>query len=477
MKTLRGTHYISDSHPELLTDESSLSGGNCQTAAWPEDLSDSSSFLAECSEDRVQVTISGARTGVAGGAVPMGGAVLSTERLTGIETLDEGGIIRVRAGETVASVEEYCEKMLPGLFYPPDPTETTASIGGTVATDASGASGYRYGSTRNWVNRITLVLNSGRTLEITRGDHFFTGGRLNHPVLGKLVLPVLERQPFTKNAAGLHISPGMDLIDLFIGSEGGLGLIFDADLKLLEKPEATATLAVFCDEEQFWGLRADIMASKMPVRELEAMAPPCLDLLGKHTGLPEFPGGPWVLETCIEVPRGEKLDTVLEALDVLLEERGISPMCTWGGFDDGERQRLKEFRHLLPETVNRLIAGLAAKNPDIHKVATDTAVPPAKLQVYHEYIRGVLEDTGMEYIVFGHCGQGHLHSNLIPMNSSDMATAEKAVELMARRAVSLGGTVSAEHGTGKLKKPLLELMYSGKELKGMNLLAEHVSRL
>ncbi len=269
----------------------------------------------------------------------------------------------------------------------------------------------------------------------------------------------------------------MDLIDLFIGSEGGLGLIFDADLMLLEKPETTATLAVFCDEEQFWGLRADIMASKMPVRELEAMAPPCLDFLRKHTEPPEFPGGPWVLETCIEVPRGEKLDTVLEALDVLLEERGISPGCTWGGFDDGERHRLREFRHLLPETVNRLIAGLAAKDPDIHKVATDTAVPPAKLQAYHDYMRSVLEDTGMEYLIFGHCGQGHLHSNLIPMNSSDMATAERAVELMARRAVSLGGTVGAEHGTGKLKKPLLELMYSGKELKGMNLLAEHISRL
>ncbi len=120
MRTLRGTHYISDNHPELLTDESSLSGGNCQTAAWPEGLSDSSSFLDECREDRVPVTISGARTGVAGGAVPMGGAVLSTERLTGIENPGEG-IIRVRAGETIGTVEEYCRKTFPGLFYPRTP--------------------------------------------------------------------------------------------------------------------------------------------------------------------------------------------------------------------------------------------------------------------------------------------------------------------------------------------------------------------
>ncbi len=470
MKSIRGTHFIQKEHPELLKDESSLSGGNCQCAAWPVNGKEAAGFIRECSEDRVQLTISGARTGIAGGAVPMGGAVLSTERLLGIHETETPGKIRVMCGETLDSVDEYCRINKPGYFYPPDPTETTASIGGTIATDASGSSSYMYGSTRKWIDEIEVILPGGKLLEIRRGQHRFTRGRLMHPELGLLVLPSLSKPQPPKNAAGLYVKPDMDLIDLFIGSEGELGLISSAELILAKKPHSVASLAIFCNEDQFWDLRTDLMNTALPVRELEAMVPPCLEFLAGNTGHTVHPPGEWVLITSIEAYSEDDLDLVLETLSVLLEEKGISPDNTWGGFDENERKKLKEFRHLLPETINRIISGLSMNDESIHKISSDTAVSPEKLREYHSYMDKVLRDTEVEHVVFGHCGQGHLHANLIPKNRRELDASERATELLAQRAVLLGGTVSAEHGTGRLKKHLLKLMYSQNELEETELL-------
>ena len=337
MKEIRGTRHIAEEYPDILKDESSLSGGSGQVAVWPETIEEVSNFLRECREDRVPVTVSGARTGVAGGAVPMGGALLSTERLRGLEPGDGPGTLRAMAGETLEELQKYCKGFQPGLFYPPDPTETTASLGGTLATDASGSSSYRYGSTRHWVNTVDVVLPGGTPLKVRRGEHRFRKGRLSHPVLGKLQLPEMERPRFPKNAAGLFIEPGMDLIDLFIGSEGELGVICSAELSLTQAPYAVASLAVFCGEEQFWELRRDLMESSLPVRELEAMLPPCLDFLNENHGAFAHPPGDWVLITSIEAEGEDDLDRILETLDVMLSERGVSPDSTWGGFDEGER--------------------------------------------------------------------------------------------------------------------------------------------
>ncbi|MEA3265674.1 MAG: FAD-binding oxidoreductase [Candidatus Fermentibacteria bacterium] len=475
MRTIKGTHFIQREHPELLKDESSLSGGNCELAAWPGNQTEAAEYMKECLEDSVPITVSGARTGITGGAIPFGGAVVSTELLKGIQATPSPNIIRVQAGETLDSVQEYCKTEKPGMFYPPDPTETTASIGGTIATNASGAGSYRYGSTRNWIAGLKVLLLSGREINIKRGDYRFSRGKLKHPVLGTITLPELDKPQPEKNAAGLYILPDMDLIDLFIGSDGKLGLISSADLILSNKPHSVASFAVFCNEDQFWELRSELISSNLPMRELEAMAETCLPFLEKNTeeSYPQSKG--WVLFTSIDVASEEELDIILETLEMILEEKGISIDNTWGGFDEKERKRLKELRHLLPETVNRIISNNSSRNSLIHKVSTDTAVPPEKLEEYYGTMKSILLNTGLEYVIFGHSGQGHLHANLIPENSDQMSEALRAVELISIEAVKLGGTVSAEHGTGKLKAPLLRLMYSSRELNDMNLLIQSIS--
>ncbi|MCP4646226.1 MAG: hypothetical protein GY852_00635 [bacterium] len=217
------------------------------------------------------------------------------------------------------------------------------------------------------------------------------------------------------------------------------------------------------------------MKASFNVRELEAMMEPCLSFLTQNTDN-SFPASSnWVLITSIEVDCEEELDTVLETLDMLLDENGISPNNTWGGFDNSEREKMKQFRHLLPETVNRLIHNLSKVNCRIHKISTDTAVPPERLQQYYPIMKEIPKKSAVEHVVFGHSGQGHLHANLLPKNCIQLAEAEKAVELIARSAVDFNGTVSAEHGTGKLKKHLLGLMYSEEELRGIDSLIESIS--
>ena len=477
MKYLQGTKLITEQHPEILSDESSLKGGFCSKVYWPDCSAEITQILRDNYGSKIPTTISGARTGITGAAVPFGGFVISTEKLKGLSETSVDNIITAKAGETLDSITEFCKKFKPDYFYPPDPTETTASIGGTIATDASGAGSYLYGSTRKWICRINVILPSGRQLIIKRNSFLFTKNTLLHPILGTLELPVLSKVQPPKNAAGLYIKPGMDLIDLFIGSEGKLGVITEADLILHKKPEFCISFAVFCSETQFWNLHAELLCTNLRVKELEAMANPCLQFLTKNTGK-QFPkSGDWVLITTFELFSEEEIDSALETFNTMLIKCDISPDSTWSAFTSAERTRLKEFRHILPETVNRIIASNSSRNLTIHKVSTDTAVKPEQLRQYYNFMKEKLSNSEIEFVIFGHVGQGHLHANLLPSTTEELLIAEKVSESIALEAVKLHGTVSAEHGTGKLKNNLLNLMYSTSELDAMQKLINHISQI
>jgi len=187
--------------------------------------------------------------------VPLGGIVLSMEDFTEIDkkpnqkeeliTIEEDGKkYSIIIGEDEKS--EYYAIAPPGiplkifkklvenknLFYPPDPTESSSFLGGNVATNASGARTFKYGSTRDYVRRLRIVLPTGNVLDIRRGEHFFNKNKIELTVEGldiKLELPNYKMPNVEKNAAGYYIKENMDLIDLFIGSEGTLGVITEIE--------------------------------------------------------------------------------------------------------------------------------------------------------------------------------------------------------------------------------------------------------
>ena len=135
--------------------------------------------------------------------------------------------------------------------------------------------------------------------------------------------------------------------------------------------------------------------------------------------------------------------------------------------DDSGRKRLTEIRHAVPETVNQRIASLKSKIPEVHKVGTDTAVPDQYLDAMLDYYLRRLAEEGFEYVIFGHISENNLHVNVLPSTLEELKRAERLAEEFARYAVEHGGTVSGEHGVGKLKRSLLKLMYGEKGVEEM----------
>jgi len=470
MRSVTGRKNVSEMCADLLQDESNLSGAWCEAAAWPENTEEAEAFIRECSMNAIPLTISGGLTGLVAGALPQGGQVISASALKGIR-LQGNGNIAAGAGVTIEELNSFVSSNTDDL-YPPDPTEETASVGGTIATDASGANSYLYGATRKWVEGLQIVLPDGRLLKIQRGRYKFDNRTCTHPLLETLHLPPLRREQPPKNAAGYYLHENMDLIDLFIGSEGTLGFITEAELKLAPEPQYVIDLAVFPEKTgSFWELYGSLLHAGEPlrIRALEMMDDRCLDFLRSHPG--EFPLPPENATFCLllraEADSDEHLEDTLVTLDDMLVTSNSSPETAWGGFEPSERKRIKDFRHSLPEAVNHSISESRRRYPSIHKFGSDGAVGASRLEEYYTKTRSILEDRGLPFVIFGHAGDGHIHANAMPEDPQQMLLADEAMREIAAAAVEMGGTVSAEHGLGKLKRDYLKLMYSEDEIRGM----------
>ena len=479
MRYIEGKENVLEMCADILQDESYLSGSWCESAAWPDNTVEAAEYISKCAEQGIPLTFSGGLTGISGGALPEGGTVVSTSSMKTLRMLDNCNV-SAGAGVTIEELNRFVTRNAEGMFYPPDPTEETASVGGTVATDASGTDSYLYGSTRKWVEGLQMVLPNGRIIVLKRGQTFFDNLNCNCPDLGLLRLPLLSKEQPKKNTAGYYMHPGMDLIDLFIGSEGTLGLITEVELKLAPEPEYLIDLAVFPEtDDSFWKVYYSLLNSGEPlrIRALEMMDERCIDFMRLHPGdLPSPPAeAVFVLLLRAEADSDEHLEDTLVKLDEMLTGFNVNPETAWGGFEPSERKRIKDFRHALPEAVNHCISESRAKFPSIHKFGSDGAVDPSLLKQYYELTRSILEDRALPFVIFGHAGQGHIHANAIPENPGQMLLADEAMREIASTAVKMNGTVSAEHGLGKLKLNYLEMMYSVDEIKAMNKMRETIS--
>jgi D-lactate dehydrogenase (cytochrome) len=479
MRRIRGRRNVEEQCADLLNDESNCRGAWCLEAAWPETVSEAAGYLRECASGKLPVTLSGGLTGVAAGALPDGGAVLSASGFRHL-SLTPDGLVEAGAGIAISELRSFLSSASPGRFYPPDPTEESASVGGTVSTDASGSDSYLYGSTRSWVRKLELVLPGGRPLLLERGRYGFgKDGSCSHPELGRLQLPTLDRTQPPKNSAGYFIRPGMDLIDLFIGAEGTLGLVSTVWLETAPRPAHTVDLALFpYSWDCFWELFRAVTAPDVPlrVRAVEMMDERCLAFIAGHAEeLPPTPSdAAFSLLLRIEATDDGGLDASLAYLEDLLDRTGVDPDTVWGGFESSEQERIRSFRHALPESINREVARARLGCPDIHKLGSDGAVPPGNLEGYYRAVRGILESGETPFAIFGHAGQGHLHANAIPVDGEGLRRGERAMVEIAKLSVGMGGTLSAEHGLGRLKAGFLPLMYSREELQGMEKLRRSI---
>ena len=397
--------------------------------------------MRDAASSETVVTISGAGTGLTGGRVPQGGWVLSIERLNKIEI--HTGYAVCGAGVLLRDLQAAAAPTK--QFYAPDPTEWGASIGGTLATNASGSRSFQYGDTRRHVRAIRVVLPSGETLALRRGEK------------PPFELPELTPPQTTKNTAGYYLRPDMDFLDLFIGSEGTLGVVTEAELTLLPAPEELFTGVVFFDSDDAALAAVDAWRPVPALRMLEYVDAGSLNLLRpRYLEIPKEARAALLIEQ-------EAVGDVEEAWIERLEASAALIDASWFALSAADRERFRKFRHAVPEAVNDLV-----RQRHLTKVATDFAVPIGRnrdmLRVYRETLDRQFPG---QYVIFGHIGDAHLHTNLLPANDVEWRRAKELTVRFAAEAVAMGGTVSAEHGLGKIKKALLPIQFSAEQIAAM----------
>jgi D-lactate dehydrogenase (cytochrome) len=448
----------------FLEDYSNIKGGFCESVIMPRTEDEAISAVLECAFAKTPLTISGAGTGVTGGRIPFGGNVLSLEKLNHISDIrrHDNGSATITVGAGVTLKDLIMEAEDNDLFYPPDPTEKASFLSGNVSTSASGARSFKYGTTRDYVTGLRVLLSDGEIIELTRGRVFAKEMSLKLTACsGKeycLRLPGYQ-MPQVKNAAGFYIKNGMDAIDLFIGQEGTLGVILAATLKLIRKPKGFMDCYAFFNEPEktlafAYQAKKESMnpASALDAMSIEYLDIYALDLLRKRHGtIPAKAKGAVYFQQALDTKTD---DNVMAAwADAITGCHGLLDE-TWFAQTASQRQQFADIRHDLPDMVNESL-----KRRGLAKVGTDIAVRYEDLPGMIEFYNTTLTQARLRYLIFGHIGQAHLHVNILPREAREHERAIEAYEVLVKRAVSLGGTPTAEHGIGKTKHRYLEMLY------------------
>lgn len=411
-------------HPAWGRDRSPAGEGRPALVVRPASTDEVQRLVRWARRRRVPLVPAGGRSGYSGGATATGGeAVVAFERLDRIlEWLPEIPAVRLQAGVVTGRLQQAAAER--GWLYPVDFAACDRSqVGGNVATNAGGVRVIRWGMTRRWVLGLTVVSGAGEVLEL--------GGGL------------------------LKDNAGYDLKQLFVGSEGTLGLITEVTLRLTRPVQERTLIALAADELE--GLLAILRRSHRlprPVLAFEMFDGTCQEMMSKVVGQPLFDRS-WhflaLLE--IETPPPAVLAAWLEALPSGIAHRPAA--------DGAEAERF--WRHRLE------ISDTLAQRHRVHK--NDLSVPPRALPTLHRDLTALARQIDLPLTCFGHVGDGNLHVNLLrPDGLEESAFAERcrAFDVESyRRVATLGGSISAEHGLGRLKGEHLPLCRSPAELAAM----------
>lgn len=408
--------------------------------ARPESAEEVSEILRSAASSHTPVTAAGMQTSTTGASITDGGVLLSMRRLSPVLDIDrEARIVRVSAGAILGDVKRAVAAE--GLLFAPDPTsEEESSVGGAIACNASGARTLKYGATRDHVHAVKVVLASGE-------------------------IATFRRMGLEKNTAGYAFAH--DPVDWFVGSEGTLGVVVEAELSLLDLPQRVIGLEIGFANER------NALAFVVDAREDPTVSPRCLEYFDElAVGIARgaeisksaaSAGADLVLASGTMVYVEQEIPEAEGASDAILDA-WLSLAAAHGSPDDSVRvfdgeQALataRRIRHAVPATMNE--RGALHRAAGGRKVSTDWAVPYRRLHEAITMSRELARRAGIsQAVTYGHAGNGHPHQNYIARNAEELDAIERVVEKTLRSVVAMGGTVSAEHGIGKLKRQWLPL--------------------
>lgn len=489
-------------YEEYVRDES-RSTGEAESVSFPTSEAEVCEILRSLHKAGTPVTVQGARTGLAAGAVPHGGHVLSTVRMNRYLGMridaDHKFYLRCEPGVILSELRKHLANKsiahagwsqqgldalavfqnAPEQFFPTDPTEASACLGGMVACNASGARSYGYDAMRPHVSGLRVALADGDVLALQRGQVFAEGRALSLVTEGgrelSLELPSYE-MPQVKNASGYFVDSDMDAIDLFIGACGTFGVVTEVEVELLPVPAVVWGVNCFFESED--AAVAFTMAARPQLScacAFEYFDEGALNILRRQkeastafAALPEFPAD---ARTCIFVEldcAGEdEAYEQLYKLGAVLEETGGREAATWVARTELDRESQRFFRHAVPESVNMLIDERRRSDARITKLGSDMSVPNDRLADVMKLYRAGLAEAGLESAAWGHIGNNHIHVNVLPRNMADYQAGQQLFAHWAEEVTAMGGAVSAEHGVGKIKAGFLMTMYGEGHIREM----------
>ena len=498
-------------YEEYLRDES-RSVGHGESISFPKSTQQIQAVLKQLQASGTPVTLQGSRTGLTAAAVPDGGHVMNLsrmDRVLGCRQDDQGAFyLTVQPGVLLAELRKkirnknfdttgwdeaslraytaFCRA--PEQFFTPDPTETSASLGGMVNCNASGARSLYYGSVRPYVSRLKMVLADGDTLTIRRGEHFAKERqgalRTDSGRLIQIPLPTYQ-MPHTKNASGYYAADDMDLIDLFIGADGTLGVTAEIEIRLVPLPPIVWGVTAFFDREEkalryVRLIRGEVLEEGQQPFVLRPVSAEffngdALEILRRqkreNSAFAQIHDIPARYQAAIYVElHGEQEEEVLARLLELgraITMAGGDEGDTWVARDQSDLDRLMFFRHAIPECVNMLIDKRKQKDKTITKLGTDMAVPDSQLEEVMALYNRMLQEQGLESAIWGHIGNNHLHVNILPNDGEEYKKGQQLYRQWAAYVTEKGGAVSAEHGVGKLKAGFLLVMYGPEHIRQM----------
>lgn len=369
----------------------------------------------------IPVTVRGSGTGLVGSAVPVeGGILMETTQMNKILELDEDNLtLTVQPGVLLMELSAYVEER--DFFYPPDPGEKSATIGGNISTNAGGMRAVKYGVTRDYVRALTVVLPDGEIMQ-----------------LGSKVV---------KNSSGYSLK------DLIIGSEGTLAVITEAVLKLLPLPKASISLLVpFPDMKSAIEAVPKIIRSKVIPTAIEYMSRDTILFSESYLGkkFPDTKNDAYILLT---------FDGNTDA-QVQGDMQVVADLCLEIGALDAYIVDTEERKKSVWSARGAFLEAIKASTTEMDEC--DVVVPRSNVDEFIKYTHKIAEDEGVRIPSFGHAGDGNLHV-YICRDALDQETWEKKLahcfDLMYQKAEELGGLVSGEHGIGYAKKSYMRKQY------------------
>jgi FAD/FMN-containing dehydrogenase len=403
----------------------------------PGSVNEVAEVVKRAAAERTPMTAAGGQTSTTGASITDRGLILSLRGLDHIIDIDASArTARVQAGVGLGDLKRAVAAE--GLLFPPDPTsEDDVTIGGAIACNASGARSLRYGPTREHVVGLKVVLANGDILDVRR--------------------PGLE-----KNTAGYALA--QDPVDWFVGSEGTLGVVVEAELALMPRPDHVIGLAIPFRSE------SNALQFVISARESPRLTPRCLEFFDgaalviarRSQGQESWLAGAGALVYAEEAPDADPA-SALEDWLALAERHDATTDDVLALESEAQLRDARRFRHAVPAYMNE--RGASFRSAGGRKLSTDWAVPYRRLPEAIAEARALADSAGIEQaVIYGHAGSGHPHQNFIARDAGEGESVERVIEGTLRRVLALGGTVSAEHGIGKLKRRWLPLQATPAQL-------------